>query len=97
MNRDYVIVCNRYKGIGGSLQFWGYKTKDDEKRSFGGYTSNFNACEKYTLEEIEKSGYNFPVYGKELHHDNFRKADDFIIKISRLKALGYRPMMIYYR
>lgn len=96
--RNYVIVCNRYKGIGGSLQFWGHKTKDNEKRSFGGYTSDFNACEKYTLEELEKrNDYKFPIYGRELHHDNWREAEDFIINVSRLKALGYRPMMIYYR
>jgi hypothetical protein len=92
-----VIVCNEHKGISGSLLFWGYKTKDNEKRSFGGYTSDFNACEKYTLEEIQKSSYKFPIYGKELHYDNYRTVDGFIIEISRLKALGYRPMMIYYR
>lgn len=97
MERNYVIVCNRHSGIDGSLLFWGNKTKDNQKRSFGGYTSDFNNCEKYTLEDIEKSDCKFPVYGKELHHDNWREAEDFIIEISRLKALGYRPMMIYYR
>lgn len=50
MNRNYVVICNRYKGIGGSLLFWGRKTKDDDERSFGGYTSDFNECEKYVLE-----------------------------------------------
>lgn len=98
MERNYVIVCNEHKGIGGSLLFWGNKTDDNaEKRSFGGYTSDFNACEKYTLEEINNSDYKFPIYGKDCNHDNFRKFEDFIIEISRLKGLGYRPMLIYYR
>ncbi|WP_265575175.1 hypothetical protein [Clostridium botulinum] len=98
MERNYVVVCNRYKGIGGSLLFWGNKTEDNAKRrSFGGYGSNFNECEKYTLQEIKKSGYNFPIYGKDINHDNYMKVEDFAIEISRLKRLGYRPMLIYYR
>lgn len=97
MERNYVVVCNRYKGIGGSLLFWGCLTKDEDKRSFGGYTSDFDGCEKYTLEEIKLSDYNFPVFGEEVHSDNYRSYDDFAIEISRLKSLRYRPMMIYYR
>lgn len=97
MDRKYVIVCNRYKGIAGSLLFWGNRTEDKENRSFGGYTSDFDNCERYTLEELEKSDYNFPVYGRNLNHDNFMKTDDFAIEISRLKRLGYRPMLIYYK
>ena len=98
LDRKYVIICNRYKGIGGTLLFWGSKTEDNaEKRSFGGYTSNFNACEKYTLEEIDNSNYKFPVYGRDCNHDNYRKFEDFAIEICRLERLGYRPMLIYYR
>lgn len=95
--RNYVIVCNRYKGIAGALLFWGEKTNDDEPRSFGGYTSDFNKCEKYTADEIKQSGYGFPFYGIDISHDNYRKVEDFAIEISRLKALGYRQMLIYYR
>jgi hypothetical protein len=97
LERNYVIVCNIYKGIAGSLLFWGTHTEDDKKRSFGGYTSDLNNCEKYTLKEIKNSEYGFPVYGQEINHDNYRKVDNFAIKIRRLKALGYRPMLIYYR
>ncbi|KHD34109.1 hypothetical protein NL50_17975 [Clostridium acetobutylicum] len=97
MKREYVIVCNRHAGVDGSLLFWGHKTEASGKRSFGGYTSNFNNCEKYTIEELQNSGYNFPVYGEQLNRSNWKKADDFIIKISSLKDLGYRPMLIYYR
>lgn len=97
MNRNYVVICSRYKGIGGSLLFWGRKTKDDDERSFGGYTSDFNECEKYVLEEIDNSDYKFPVYGRDINHDNFESVEDFAIEISRLKRLGHRPMLIYYR
>ena len=97
LKRNYVIVCNEHKGIAGSLLFWGTHSKDEEKRSFGGYTSDFNACEKYTLKEIEDSNYSFPVYGKGVNHDNYRKVDDFVIEIKRLRVLDCRPMLIYYR
>ena len=97
MERNYVVVCNRYRGVSGSLLFWGTNTKDNEERSFGGYTSDFNACEKYTLEEIKQSGYEFPIYGNGVNHDNYKKVDDFAIEIKRLRRLGHRPMLIYYK
>lgn len=97
MKRNYVVICNRYNGIAGSLLFWGRKTEDEKERSFGGYTSDFNECEKYTLDEIDNSNYKFPVYGRDINHDNFKKVEDFAIEIGRLKRLGHRPMLIYYR
>ena len=36
---------------------WGHRTKDEEKRSFGGYTQYPNHAEVYSLEEWQKSGY----------------------------------------
>ncbi|GAB6150714.1 hypothetical protein [Clostridium novyi] len=95
--RRYVVICNRYRGIAGSLLFWGRYTKDYDKRSFGGYNSDFSRCEKYTLEEIKNSGYEFPIYGEEVHKDNYKQFEDFAIDIKRLKMLGYRPITIYYR
>ena len=96
--RDYVVISNEYKGIGGSLVFWGRYTEDNAKgRNFGGYRSDFASCEKYTLEELKQSGYNFPIYGKEVNHDNWRKFENFAIEIKRLKRLGYRPLTIYYK
>lgn len=65
MQREYVILCNKHKGIfNGACLFWGHKTEDNEKRSFGGYTSDIDNCEMYTLEEIEKKGYHFPIFNK---------------------------------
>lgn len=52
--RNYVIVANRHRSWpGGSLLFWGRHTADHEERSFGGYTSRYDQCEKYTREELQ--------------------------------------------
>lgn len=36
---------------------WGHRTKDDEKRSFGGYTQFPNNAEVYSLEDWANSSY----------------------------------------
>lgn len=36
---------------------WGHRTKDDEKRSFGGYTIYPNCAELYSLKDWATSGY----------------------------------------
>ncbi len=36
---------------------WGHRTKDEEERSWGGYTQYPNHAEVYSLEEWQKSGY----------------------------------------
>lgn len=36
---------------------WGHRTKDDERRSFGGYTLYPANAELYSLEEWQESGY----------------------------------------
>lgn len=97
MERKYVIICNRHKSIYNGLLFWGTRTKDDAKRSFGGYTSDINGCELYTLEEINNSGYKFNIYGKDCNHDNYKMFDDVVIEVKRIKSLGYRSITIYVR
>lgn len=92
--REYVIICNRYQGVGGALLFWGKRTEDDAQgRSFGGYTSDLNTCELYTREEIENSAYKMPFF---VARDNYRSYDDVAIRVKQLKALG-REMRIIYR
>lgn len=95
ISRNYVVVCNRHKGLAGALLFWGVKTKDNEERSYGGYTSNLNYCEKYTLEEAKDRRYNFHEYTG--NTCDWKKFDDFYIRIDQIPELGYRPMLIYYR
>lgn len=91
MQRDYVIVCNEHRGyIPGVLLFWGGFTEDGaEKRSFGGYTSDLDRCERYTLEEVKHSGYHFPVYDERMTRASFKRHRDVAIKISQLSELGY--------
>ncbi len=33
MERRYVVICNRHRGIAGGLLFWGRHTEDNDKRS----------------------------------------------------------------
>ena len=49
------------------------KTEDNEKRSFGGYTSDIDKCEMYTLKEIEEKNYRFPVYEEGMSFYDFIK------------------------
>lgn len=90
--REYVVICNRYRGIAGSLLFWGSHTENHEKRSFGGYTSDLDSCERYTKEEIENSSYKFRFY---VSKDNYKKFDDIAIKVKQLKRLGTKMTIIY--
>ena len=49
--RLYVLVS--VKWTRDSLVFWGRLSKDEEQRSYGGYTDDFSSCERYTLEELK--------------------------------------------
>lgn len=41
--RKYVIVSNEHDSWPrGALLFWGRRTEDEEKRSFGGYTTRWS-------------------------------------------------------
>ena len=86
LDREYIIVCNEHKGVfAGTLLFWGHKTEDNEKRSFGGYTSDIDKCEMYTLKEIEEKNYRFPVYEEGMSFYDFIKLN--ILNQSHLPSL----------
>lgn len=88
MEREYVVVCMRHKGvIKDALLFWGEYTQDCEKRSFGGYTVDVDKCEKYTIDEL--SNYKFKVWGVDFDGHIPRSIDDFAIKVDDLLKLGY--------
>lgn len=99
LDREYIIVCNEHKGIfPGALLFWGHKTEDNEERSFGGYTSDIDKCEMYTLREIEEKKYLFPVYEKGMPFYDFKKLNDVIIKKEDLLRFDeLKTMRIVYR
>lgn len=93
-DREYVIVCNKHRGYWlGCLLFWGERTPDDEKRSFGGYTSNLNICERYTKSELENSHYNFPFYKS---GDDWKKYENFAVRIDQFNELGLRQATVVY-
>jgi hypothetical protein len=60
--RKYLAVSikhSEYKWkFGKPLILWGHRTKDEEKRSFGGYTQFPNNAEVYSLQDWRESGYN---------------------------------------
>lgn len=98
-DRKYVIVCNEHSAIfNGALLFWGHKTNDSENRSFGGYTSDYMKCERYSLKEIEEQHYHFPVYQAGMSFGDFKKEDDIIISIEDLKNIPeLKVMTVIYR
>ncbi|UDM72410.1 hypothetical protein [Vagococcus fluvialis] len=49
-NREYFLVSRKWSKQ--TLMFWGSLTKDDEKRSFGGYTDDLRICERYSIIDI---------------------------------------------
>lgn len=93
MEREYVIVCLRHKGLlRDALLFWGEHTEDNEKRSFGGYTIDVTKCEKYTLEEVQER--KFKVQGIDFEGRIPRNMDDCAIKVSELLKMGYRQFTV---
>lgn len=95
--RKYVIVCNQHSGMWrGTLLFWGHRTKDDEDRSFGGYTSDIDECERYSIEELKEKGYHFPKYHEGMAWDEFRGYEDIVVEPECLEKLGYKQMKVCY-
>lgn len=95
MNRDYVIICNKGARSYNSnmLLFWGTQSEDDQPRSYGGYTYNLDACERYTKEElvnvINTSHYKFPFL-EYFGNDNWKFEEHFFARIDDLEKLGYK-------
>ena len=59
--RKYVAVSIKHTAYkwryGMPCTLWGHRTKDDEKRSFGGYTMYPNNAELYSFKDWHESGY----------------------------------------
>ena len=95
-DRKYVIVSNEHKSWPtGALLFWGRITEDGEKRSFGGYTTRWDKCEKYTREELEKwrgsLREHYPFFDElDIPHDfAFRKHAEVLCTLEDLEKIGY--------
>lgn len=94
--RNFVIVSNEHDSWPrGALLFWGRLTADDEKRSYGGYTTRWDKCEKYTREELTKwrGGLvkEYPFFDElNIRSDyDFRKHAEVLCTLADLEKLGY--------
>ena len=97
-DRKYVIVCNKSSGMwAGCMLFWGQLTRDDEKRSFGGYTTDVDKCERYTMEEIAGFSPAFAVWKPGMSYKEFRECQDVVIEPETLPQLGLKTMRVWYR
>ena len=102
MTRNYVIVCNEHTNAkkAGELLFWGFHTENDEERSFGGYTTDIDKCEKYTRQELEEwRGDNterIPFYDEIKGNGlaGFFKCEDVMISQEDLYTLGFRKKSV---
>lgn len=90
MNREWVLASNKHRN-NTLLQFWGEHTEDEEKRSYGGYYTDFDRCEKYTTEEKETgSGCMYPTLDSSASGYALSHTEHFWIKISELDKLTER-------
>ena len=95
--RKYVIVCNKHSGNWpGVLLFWGHRTQDGEKRSFGGYTSDMNECELYSERDLQAKSFNFPQYHEGMTWEEFREYENIMIEPKYLEKLGYKQIKTWY-
>lgn len=88
-DREYVLLS--VKWTRGSLMFWGGLTPDEsERRSFGGYTDDITACERYTYNEARKERIEFHDYEGHTLREMYQIDDEgtWIIRISDLEKLG---------
>lgn len=84
--------------FGMPLCLWGHRTKDDEKRSFGGYTQYPNNAEAYSMEDWEKIGYkngdvmklDEPVHLEIKFCKKWHKYDTVLVPLDEI--IGYYKM-----
>lgn len=95
-DRKYVIVCNEHSAWpDDALLFWGRHTEDDQERSFGGYTTRFDQCEKYTREEIVQwrgeAAEHYPFFDEiqPIGLLGFLKYNEVVCTLEDLESIGY--------
>ena len=96
-DRDFVIINNTHRpALQGCLLFWGRLTDDGEPRSVGGYTHDFDGCERYSLDEIKREYPSMPVFGRNVRSlDKLRLIGNAAIRIRDMKKLKHRPITAY--
>lgn len=91
-NREYVLVSWKWSWNKDHLMFWGSQSKDDERRSFGGYTMDVENCEKYTKDELNKENHLFWEGQKVRDLDT---DETYAVKLSDLRHFGQRKTIIW--
>lgn len=101
IERKYVAVSikhTEYKWrFGKPCVLWGHRTKDNEKRSFGGYTEFPNNAELYSLKDWYDRGYPLdcikfdePVHMEVNFCKKWRKYDTVLVPMD--EYIGYCTM-----
>lgn len=98
-SRRYVIVSNAHSGAwAGCVLFWGHITEDDEERSFGGYTCDVDAAERYSPQDLESGNWHFEIFNKDtMTVNDFLERRDIAVLPEELEQLGYKPIRVMYR
>lgn len=104
-DRKYVFMnMDHDRWPRGAALFWGSLTGDNApKRSFSGYTTRIDKCERYTRRELEEyrkgleSCYPFFDELKNQSLQGIRKYEDVLITIDELERLGFRNWSIMIR
>lgn len=95
--RCYVLLSIKWC-TEGTLVFWGRRTLDDKERSFGGYTNDINACERYTFDEARNERHTHHKYNEGTLEElmNIERSGTWIVHIDDLDKLGRRSTVFNY-
>lgn len=95
--RRYVLLSVKWC-VNGSLVFWGTRTADKEKRSFGGYTNDLNQCERYTFDEANNERHTHHHYKCETIEElmNIDREGTWIVDVDHLDNLGRKSLVFHY-
>jgi len=94
--RKYVAVSVKHS-TNNKWYYWGSRTKDEERRSFSGYTVQIDACELYSLEDWAESVYVCAPWMKideaveptQRLKQKYRKYDTVLMDINVLRKFSW--------
>lgn len=95
LKRDYILLSVKWSKD--KLIFWGNLSKDEDKRSYSGYTADIRSCERYTYEELKNKSNEFYEYNGEKFYELLRLDSDgtWIINVKDLHKLGSEKLIYF--
>lgn len=97
-DQKFVIVSNKHSGNWpGCLLFWGQLTSDGGRRSFGGYTTGIDKCERYSEDDIVSWGGPIVFYHPGMSYGKFLRYEDVAIEPKDLRNLGLSTLRVWYK